>query len=89
MLTTDTALMLALARAGAGIAMLFEGQVHDDVTRGDLDTVLEEFVTPFSGFFLYYPQRRQASAPLRAFIGHLRAEKTSRRHGSRGGGGPR
>lgn len=71
-LTTDTALMVGLARAGAGIAMLFEGQARDEVARGDLVTVLDEFATPFPGFSLYYPQRRQASPVLRAFIDFLR-----------------
>jgi DNA-binding transcriptional LysR family regulator len=35
-------------------------------------TVLEEFCTPFPGYFLYYPQRRHTSPPLRAFIEYLR-----------------
>ena len=81
-LTTDPALLVGLARAGTGLAMLFEGQVRDDVARGDLVPVLEEFSTPFPGFYLYYPQRRHASAPLRAFIDYLRA---SRQPGRRGG----
>jgi DNA-binding transcriptional LysR family regulator len=85
-LTTDAALMLGLARAGAGLTMLWEGQVRDDVARGELVPVLEEFSTPFPGFYLYYPQRRQASAPLRALIEHLRAAK---RPGGRERGGRR
>ena len=76
-LTTDPALMLGLARAGAGLTMLWEGQVRDDVARGELVPVLEEFSTPFPGFYLYYPQRRQASAALRALIDHLRAARNA------------
>ena len=34
--------------------------------------VLEEFSTPVAGFYLYYPQRRHASAALRAFVDYLR-----------------
>jgi DNA-binding transcriptional LysR family regulator len=34
--------------------------------------VLEEFSTPFPGFYLYYPQRRHASPALRALIDYLR-----------------
>jgi DNA-binding transcriptional LysR family regulator len=78
-LTTDATLLLNLVRAGAGLAMLYEGQVRDDVTRGDLVEVLREFSTPFPGFYLYYPQRRQASAPLRALIEHLRAARAPAR----------
>ena len=74
-LTTDPTLLLSLARAGAGLAMLFEGQARDDVAKGDLVPVLEEFSEPFSGFYLYYPQRRQASPALRALIDHLRGTR--------------
>jgi DNA-binding transcriptional LysR family regulator len=85
-LTTDPALLVSLARAGAGLAMLYEGQARDDIARGDLVPVLEEFSTPFPGFYLYCPQRRQASAALRALIDHLRAAKGP---GRRGGGSRR
>jgi DNA-binding transcriptional LysR family regulator len=34
--------------------------------------VLEEFSTPFAGFYLYYPERRHASPPLRALVDYLR-----------------
>lgn len=74
-LTTDPALLLGLARAGAGLAMLYENQVRDDITRGELAPVLEEFSAPFPGFYLYYPQRRQASGPLRALIEYLRKSR--------------
>lgn len=71
-LTTDPSLIVRLARAGVGLAMLYEGQARDDVTRGDLVEVLQEFSTPFPGFYLYYPQRRHASLALRALIDYLR-----------------
>ena len=71
-LTTDPALLLRLARAGAGLTMLYEGQARDDVSRGDLVPVLEEFSSPFPGLYLYYPQRRHASPALRALIDSLR-----------------
>ena len=78
-LTTDPALLIALAREGTGLAMLYEGQVRDDVARGDLVPVLEEFSSPFPGFYLYYPQRRHASAALRALVDYLRrARRPSR-----------
>jgi DNA-binding transcriptional LysR family regulator len=71
-LTTDPALIIRLARAGVGLAMLYEGQARDDVKRGELVPVLKEFCTPFPGFYLYYPQRRHASPALRALVDHLR-----------------
>ena len=71
-LTTDPALLVRLARAGAGLTMLYEGQARDDVARGDLVPVLEEFSSPFPGYYLYFPQRRHASPALRALIDYLR-----------------
>jgi DNA-binding transcriptional LysR family regulator len=70
-LTNDPALNLRLARRGLGLALADEG-VRDEIARGDLVTVLEEFSPPFPGFYLYYPQRRHASAALRAFVEYLR-----------------
>lgn len=75
MLTNDWSLNLRLARAGVGLTIVYEDQVRDDVARGTLVPVLEEFTTPFPGYYLYYPQRRQASAALRALIDHLRAAR--------------
>jgi DNA-binding transcriptional LysR family regulator len=76
-LTTDGALLIRLARAGVGLAMVFEERVRELVAREELVTVLEEFSAPFPGFYLYYPQRRHASPALRALIEYLRR---SRRH---------
>ena len=71
-LTTDPVLLVRLARTGIGLAMVYEEQVRGELARGELVSVLEEFSTPFSGFYLYYPQRRHASPALRAFIDFLR-----------------
>lgn len=77
-LTNDIPLMVRLARAGVGLTMVMEELVRSDIQRGELIPVLEAFSTPFPGFYLYYPQRRQASPALRAFIHYLRQ---SRAHG--------
>jgi DNA-binding transcriptional LysR family regulator len=71
-LTTDPALNIRLARAGAGLSLASEDRVRDDIARGELVTVLEEFSTPFPGLYLYYPQRRHISPALQALIQHLR-----------------
>ena len=72
LLTTEAAVLARLAREGAGLAMLFESQARDDLARGDLVPVLEEFSAPFPGFYLYYPQRRNATPALRAIVDYLR-----------------
>jgi DNA-binding transcriptional LysR family regulator len=81
-LTNDPALNIRLARAGAGLT-LADDRVRGDVARGELVPVLEEFSTPFPGFYLYYPQRRHASPALRALVDYLlrkrRDNRTKRR----------
>ena len=72
-LTNDPALNVRLARAGAGLTLGDESRVRDGVASGELVPVLEEFSTPFPGFYLYYPQRRHASPALRALVDYLRS----------------
>jgi DNA-binding transcriptional LysR family regulator len=77
-LTNDPALNIRLARAGAGLTLSDE-RVRDSVARGELVAVLEEFSTPFPGFFLYYPERRHASPALRALVDYLKAKRQDTR----------
>jgi DNA-binding transcriptional LysR family regulator len=49
------------------------------VASGELVSVLEEFSTPFPGFYLYYPQRRHASPALRALVDYLRGAREESR----------
>ena len=67
----DTDLILAAALDGVGLACLLEGAVAGHVAAGRLVRVLDEWCQPFSGFFLYYPGRRQVPTPLRALIDFL------------------
>ena len=71
-LTNLAPLLLRLARAGRGLTMLYEREVRGDLARGDLVAVLEEYSTPFPGFYLFYPGRRDASLPLRALVDFVR-----------------
>jgi DNA-binding transcriptional LysR family regulator len=58
---------------------LADDRFREHVASGALVTVLEEFSTPFPGFYLNYPQRRQASAALRALVDYLRGEHRNER----------
>ncbi len=74
-LTNDPSLNVRLAIAGAGLTLADESRSRDALARGELVAVLEKFSTPFPGFYLYYPQRRQASPALRALVDFLRRSK--------------
>jgi DNA-binding transcriptional LysR family regulator len=70
--TNRIPLMLRLAIAGVGLTLGEDEIVRPHVERGELVPVLEEYCTPFPGFYLYYPQRRHAAPPLRALVDYLR-----------------
>jgi DNA-binding transcriptional LysR family regulator len=67
----DFSLMMRLVLAGLGLTMGMEEAVRPYIDRGQVVPVLEPYCPPFAGFYLYYPQRRQASPALRALIGYL------------------
>lgn len=71
----DQDMMVDAALAGAGIAFTFEDQVKDLVADGRLLRVLEDWCPYYSGFYLYYPSRRQMPAALRAFVDFVRADR--------------
>jgi len=73
--TNDPALNVSLEIAGAGLTLADESRSRDALARGELVAVLEKFSAPFPGFYLYYPQRRQASPALRALVDYLRRSK--------------
>lgn len=68
LVTNDGEILLAAARAGAGIACAFESQVQDDLAAGRLMPLLKPWWPTFPGFCLYYPSRAHMPRKLRAFI---------------------
>jgi DNA-binding transcriptional LysR family regulator len=74
----DQDMMVDAALTGAGIAFTFEDQVKDLVADGRLVRVLEDWCPYYSGFYLYYPSRRQMPAALRAFVDFVRMDASGR-----------
>lgn len=70
----DQELSIQAALDGLGVTFAFEDQVADLIAQGRLVRVLEDWCPYYSGFYLYYPSRRRAPAPLRAFIDFLKEE---------------
>lgn len=82
--SSDTGFNLRLAAAGAGLAVTYVDMVREWIDRGELLRVLAAYCPPFPGCFLYYPERRQASPPLRALVEHvLRSRRVGRSRASR------
>lgn len=70
--TNDLRLMLRSTLAGAGITFATRETFRPHVEKGDLVWLLEDFLPPFPGFYLYYPQRRNMAPKLRALVEHVR-----------------
>jgi DNA-binding transcriptional LysR family regulator len=51
-----------------GLIYTFEPQIADELRRGSLRLVLEQYAAAVPGFFLYFPSRSQVSPAFRAFV---------------------
>lgn len=70
--TNDMLLMLRTALAGGGITFAMEETFRPYLDRGELVSLLQDFLPPFPGFFLYFPDRRNMAPKLRALVDHVR-----------------
>lgn len=64
--------MVEAALAGYGIAYVPEDLVAGHIADGRLQIVLEEWSPPFTGYYLYYPSRRQNAAAFKVVLDALR-----------------
>ncbi|MGT2455310.1 LysR family transcriptional regulator [Cupriavidus basilensis] len=64
--------MVDAALAGLGIAFLPEEEFAPHLQEGGLVRVLEDWCAPFSGYYLYYPSRRQPSPAFSLVVNALR-----------------
>lgn len=70
--SNDMWLMLRTALAGGGITFGIEATFKPWLRSGELEAVLQDYLPPFPGFYLYYPSRHNLPAKLRALIEHVR-----------------
>ncbi len=75
LVTNSGELEIAAVEAGLGLLATFEGFVAASIAAGRMETVLDDWLPPFSGPYLYYPSRRHMPAPLRAFVDFVKAER--------------
>lgn len=71
--TNDMLLMIRTALADTGITIGMEETFRPYIDRGELVSVLDDFLPSFAGFFLYFPSRRNQPRKLRALVDHVRA----------------
>ncbi|MGV2101908.1 LysR family transcriptional regulator [Rhizobium sp. 21-4511-3d] len=62
------------AVAGLGVIRTFEEVLAPAIRRGELVPILEDWVSEFSGPFLYYASRKHMPPALRAFVDFVKAE---------------
>ena len=72
LIVDDVAIVMRAAIDGVGLAFITEEQAVPLLADGSLVRVLEDWCQPFTGFFLYYPSRRQQPAALSVVIDTLR-----------------
>lgn len=68
----STPIMLGAAIEGLGLAFVLEDQAQAHVADGRLLRVLADWCRPFSGYHLYYPNRRQHSPAFALLIEAMR-----------------
>lgn len=68
----DLDLELDLALQGSGVGYVLREMAKAFIRKGELISVLEEWLPEQPGFYLYYSNRRPPSAAFRAFIDFLR-----------------
>lgn len=73
--TNDMWLMIRMACSGGGVTFGMEETFRPYIERGELAPLLEDYLPPFPGFFLYFPDRRNLAPKLRALIDHVRLRR--------------
>jgi DNA-binding transcriptional LysR family regulator len=68
----DFSLALRAALDGIGVTYLLDMSVRTIIDAGRLECVLEPWLPPFEGLYLYYPSRFQVPPKLRVFIDFVR-----------------
>ncbi|WP_460125936.1 LysR family transcriptional regulator [Pseudomonas sp. S2_C03] len=67
----------AAVKAGVGLGFFMEQDVLEEIENGTFERVLEDWTPPRDDLCLYYPNRRNPSAALKAFTALARANPVS------------
>ncbi|MGW8204677.1 LysR substrate-binding domain-containing protein (plasmid) [Sphingomonas bisphenolicum] len=72
LILNDVPMILNASVEGIGLACVMEDQADDLLKTGKLLRVLEDWCPPFSGYHLYYPDRRQLPPAFKLLVDALR-----------------
>lgn len=72
LILNDVPMILQAASEGIGLACVMEDQAEAMLRSGRLERVLEDWCPPFSGYHLYYPDRRQLPPAFTLLVDALR-----------------
>lgn len=72
LIVNDVPMVLCAAVEGVGLACVLDVQAEDLIAAGKLERVLEDWTPPFSGYHLYYPDRRQLPPAFSILVNALR-----------------
>jgi DNA-binding transcriptional LysR family regulator len=72
LIARDYPTLLGAAIQGVGLAQLPGPLAKAPIADGQLEALLAPFAVTVPGIFLYYPDRRNVSPKLRAFIEHFK-----------------
>lgn len=68
----DTHLLMQAVLDGVGLAHVTQQQAQEPLDKGRLLSVLDAWLPPYDGLYLYYPSRFQVPPKLRVFADFLR-----------------
>ena len=78
LMINDAELMASSAADGLGLAYVVDSHVRELITEKRLVRVLDDFCTPFPGFYLYYPSRAQMAPKLKALVDFFKWRRRAR-----------
>ena len=72
MVVSRARVQLKAGRDGLGVVWLPKMMVETEIQKGNFVRVLEDWDISYSGYYMYYPSRRESSPLFRLLVDALR-----------------
>jgi DNA-binding transcriptional LysR family regulator len=76
-ISNDINLVVRAVLEGIGIGYILEACVAPHIEQGQLVPILDNWALSWSGWHIYFPNRRHMSLPLRMFIDFVKSDPDS------------